>query len=49
MSLHLGAFVLSNSERIMNNFEEAIGGFEINDVYYGDSDSLHIEKKHWKN
>ena len=27
MSLHLGAFVLSNSKRIMNNFKYAINGF----------------------
>ena len=27
MPLHLGAFVLSNSNRIMNNFIHAINGF----------------------
>ena len=27
MPLHLGVFVLSNSERIMNNFIHAINGF----------------------
>ena len=32
MPLHLGAFVLSNSERIMNNFIHAIGGFYTKDV-----------------
>ena len=47
MPLHLGAFVLSNSKRIMNNFIHAINGFYTNDVYYADTDSLHIEKKHW--
>ena len=47
MPLHLGAFVLSNSKRIMNNFIHAIGGFYTNDVYYTDCDSLYIEKKHW--
>ena len=48
MPLHLGAFVLSNSNRIMNNFAEAIGGFETNDVYYGDTDSIYNENEHWK-
>ena len=47
MPLHLGAFVLSNSERIMNNFIHAINGFYTNDVYYTDTDSLYIENKHW--
>ena len=32
MPLHLGAFVLSNSKRIMNNFIHAINGFYTNDV-----------------
>ena len=48
MPVHLGAFVLSNSKRIMNNFVHAINGFYTNDVYYTDTDSLYIEKKHWK-
>ena len=47
MPLHLGAFVLSNCKRIMNNFIHAIGGFYTNDVYYTDCDSLYIENKHW--
>ena len=47
MPLHLGALVLSNSKRIMNNFIHAIGGFYTNDVYYTDTDSLYIENKHW--
>ena len=45
--LHLGAFVLSNSKRIMNNFIHAIDGFFTNDVYYTDTDSLYIENRHW--
>ena len=45
--LHLGAFVLSNSKRIMNNFIHAINGFYTNDVYCGDTDSLYIENKIW--
>ena len=47
MPLHLGAFVLSNSKRNMNNFIHAIDGFYTNDVYYTDTDSLYIENKHW--
>ena len=47
MTLHLGAFVLSNSQRITNNFIHAISGFYTNDVYYTDTDFLYIEKKPW--
>ena len=47
MPLHLGAFVLSNSKWIMNNFIHAINGFYTNDVYYTDCDSLYIENKPW--
>ena len=47
MPLHLGAFVLSNNKRIMNNFIHAVNGFYTNDVYYTDTDSLYIENKHW--
>ena len=43
----LGAFVLSISKRIMNNFIHAIKGFYTKDVYYTDNDSLYIENKHW--
>ena len=48
MPLHLGAFVLSNSKRIMNNFIHAINGFYTNNVYYTDYDSLYIENRHWE-
>ena len=47
MPLHLGAFPLSNSKRIMNNFIHAIDVFYTNDVYYTDTDSLYIGNKHW--
>ena len=47
MPLHLGAFVLSDSKRNMNNFIHAINVFYTNDVYYTDVDSLYIENKHW--
>ena len=48
MPHQLGAFVLSNSERIMNNFIQAINGFYTNDLYYEDTDSMYKENKHWK-
>ena len=47
MPLHLGAFVLSNSKRNMNNFIHAMNGFYTNDVFYTDTDSLYIKTKHW--
>ena len=47
MPLHLGAFVISNSKRFMNNFIHAFNGFYTNDVYYTDTDSLYLEKKLW--
>ena len=47
MLLHLGVFVLSNSNRNMNNFLHAIGGFYTNEIYYEDTDSMYIENKHW--
>ena len=43
----LGAFILSNSKRIMNNFIREINGFYNYSIYYGDTDSLYIEKKYW--
>ena len=46
LPLHLGAFVLSNSKRTLNNFIHATNGFYTNDVYYTDTDSLYIENKH---
>ena len=43
----LGDFVLPNSKRIIKNFIHAINGCFENDVYYTDTDSSYIEKKHW--
>ena len=43
----LGAFILSNSKRIVNNFIREINGFYNNSIYYGDTDSLYTEKKYW--
>ena len=34
----LGAFILANSKRIMNNFIREINGFYNNSIYYGDTD-----------
>ena len=31
----------------MINFIHAINGFYTNDLYYTDTDSLHIENEHW--
>ena len=45
MPFHLGAFVLSNSRRIMNSFIREIDGFCINIIYYTHTDSMYIEKK----
>ena len=44
---HLGAFFLSNSERIMNNIIREINGFHMNSINYGDADSLYFEEKFW--
>ena len=46
MPLHLGAFVLSKSKRVMNDFIDAINRFYTNGVYYTDTDSLYIENKY---
>ena len=32
----------------MNNFIHAIDRFFTNDVYYGDTDSIFLENKHWE-
>ena len=44
---HLGAFVLRNTKRIMNNFISEINGFYKKNSYYSDTDSLFFEKKYW--
>ena len=43
----LGAFILGNSRRIMNNFIREINGFYNNNIHYTDTDRLYIEKKYW--
>ena len=41
---HLGAFILSDSQRIMNHFIREIIGFYNNSIYYSDTDSSYTEK-----
>ena len=41
----LGLFILSNSKGNMNIFIRQINVFLNNSIYYGDTDSLYIEKK----
>ena len=48
MPLHMRAFVLSNSKKIMKIFIHGIGGFYTTDVYYTDTDSLYIDNKDWE-
>ena len=43
----LGAFILGNSKRIMNNFIREINEVYNKSIYYGDTDRLYIEKKYW--
>ena len=43
---HLGAFIVSDSKRIMNHFIGEINGFYNNNVFYTDMDSLYIERKY---
>ena len=40
-------FILSNSQRILNTFIREMNGFYNNSIYYEDTDSLYVEKKHW--
>ena len=44
---YLGAFILSNSKRIMKKFIREVNGFYNNSICYGDTDSFYIEKKFW--
>ena len=41
------AFILGKSRRIMNEFIREINGFYNNSIYYGDTDSLYLEKNYW--
>ena len=42
----LGGFILSSSKRIMNILIREINGFHNNSLYYGDTDTLCMEKKY---
>ena len=42
----LGAFILSNCKRIMNNFFGEIDGLYSKSNYYGDTDSLYNERRY---
>ena len=44
---HLRAFTLRRSDRNLKNFIGEINSFYKNSKYYGDTDSLYIEKKYW--
>ena len=44
---HFGSYILSHSERLMNDVFRQIGGFYNNKIYYTDTDSLYIHKKYW--
>ena len=43
---HLRAFILRNSKRNMNILIREINRFYDNSIYYGDTDSLYIEKRY---
>ena len=47
MPSHFGSFILSHSKRLMNDVFREIDGFNSNNIYYGDTDSGYIHKKHW--
>ena len=47
MPCHFGSFILSHSTRLMNKVFREIVGFYTNFIYYGDTDSGYIHKKHW--
>ena len=46
MPSHFGSFTLSHSKRLLNNVFNEIDGFYSNNIYYGDTDSGYIHKKH---
>ena len=47
MSSHFGSIILSHSKRILNDVSREIDDFYSNNIYYGDTDSGYIQKKHW--
>ena len=47
MLSHFGSYILSHGKRSMNDVVRQKGGFYSNSIYYIDTDSLYIHKKHW--
>ena len=47
MPSHFGSYILPHSKRLMNNVIKQISGFFTNTIYYTDTGSLFIHKKHW--
>ena len=44
MPSHFGKYILSHSNRLMNNVIRHIDGFCNNSIYYTDTDSLYTQK-----
>ena len=44
---HFGSYISSHSKGLMNEVINQIGGFYINSIYYGDTDSMNFHKKYW--
>ena len=47
MPSHFGSYILSHSKRSMNDVFREIYGFYSNKIFYGDTNSGYIHKKHW--
>ena len=47
MPSHFGSCFLSHSKRLMNKIFREIDGIYSNRIYYGDTDSGYVHKKHW--
>ena len=47
MQSHFGSYFLSHSKILMNDVFREIDGFYIINVYYGDTESSYLHKKHW--
>ena len=46
-AIAFGSFILRHSKRIMNIVIRELGNFYNSNVYYTDTDSAYIHKKHW--
>ena len=44
MPSHLGAFILSNNKRNLNNYTREFNGHYNHAVHYGDTDSIFVKK-----